>query len=42
MYAENAEMDKKLSIILEEKLANINQIIDNNSDNMFNELIKQI
>jgi len=42
MYADNAEMDKKLSIILEEKLANINQIIDNNSDNMFNELIKQI
>ncbi|MFA6662524.1 MAG: DEAD/DEAH box helicase, partial [Bacilli bacterium] len=40
MYADNAEMDNKLSHILEKKLTNINQIIDNNSDNMFNELIE--
>jgi len=40
MYADNAEMDRNLSIILERKLANINQIIDNNSNNMFNELIE--
>lgn len=40
MYANNAEMDSKLSQILESKLANINQIIDNNSDNMFNKLIE--
>lgn len=40
MYADNAEMDRKLSLILEKKLANINQIIDNDSSNMFNELIE--
>ena len=40
MYADNAEMDRNLSIILERKLANINQIIDNDSNNMFNELIE--
>jgi SNF2 family DNA or RNA helicase len=40
MYADNAEMDNKLSKILERKLQNINAVIDNNSDNMFNELIK--
>ena len=33
-------MDRKLANILERKLANINKIIDNNSDNMFNELIE--
>lgn len=40
IYADNAEMDRKLSIILEGKLQNINSVIDNNSDNMFNELIQ--
>jgi SWI/SNF-related matrix-associated actin-dependent regulator 1 of chromatin subfamily A len=42
MYADNAEMDNKLSKILERKLQNINAVIDNNSDNMFNELINCI
>ena len=43
MYASNADMDRKLSHILESKLANINQIIDgngNSNDNMFNKLIE--
>jgi len=40
MYANNTDMDSKLSHILESKLANINKIIDNNSDNMFNKLIE--
>lgn len=40
MYADNAMMDRKMSEILESKLANINKIIDNKEDNMFNELIK--
>lgn len=40
MYANNAEIDSKLSKILERKLHNINAVIDNNSNNMFNELIE--
>jgi SWI/SNF-related matrix-associated actin-dependent regulator 1 of chromatin subfamily A len=42
MFADNAEMDRKLSVILEKKLANINKIIDNNSDNMFNQLVDSL
>ena len=43
MYADNAMMDRKMSEILESKLANINKIIDNKEDNnMFNELIRRL
>ena len=42
MYAENASIDYKISRIIENKLQNINAVIDGNNESIFEELIKNL
>jgi len=42
MHAENASIDYKISRIIENKLQNINAVIDGNNESIFEELIKNL
>jgi SNF2 family DNA or RNA helicase len=42
MFAENAQIDKDLSLLIEDKLNNINAIIDKGNTSIFNDLLSKL